>query len=247
MAQEKKEWFSNWFDSKYYPVLYSHRNEEEAAKFVDSLMQYLHLPATSIVADMACGEGRYAFQLSKYVDKVVGFDLSPARIQKAIADYQSDKVQFYEHDMRTPMHVNYFDAIFNFFTSFGYFNTRRDHLNAAQSLANGLKKGGILVIDYFNNTSVKAGLVPEEKIVKESVTFQIRRSVKENKIVKEIDVIDGNLPTLHFEERVSDVGLAAFKQLFEEAGLSLQHTFGDYELHDFDAASSPRLIMIFKK
>lgn len=247
MAEERKEWFSNWFDSPYYPILYSHRDEEEAAGFVDKLMEYLKLPKHAIVADMACGEGRFAHQLSKYVDAVHGFDLAPARIQKAINDYQTDHVHFYEHDMRAPMHVNYFDAIFNFFTSFGYFNTKRDHLNAAQSLANGLKPGGILVVDYFNNTIVKTQLVEQETVQKGDVVFELKRSVKENKIVKEINITDGNLPTLHFEERVSDVGLVAFQQLFLEVGLTLKQTFGDYNLQAFDAATSPRLIMIFSK
>ena len=247
MSAESKEWFSNWFDSKYYPVLYNHRNEEEAALFVDTLMQYLKLPSNSVVADMACGEGRYAHQLSKYVASVLGFDLAPERIKKAIADYQSDKVQFFEHDMRSPMHVNYFDAIFNFFTSFGYFNTRRDHLNAAQSLANGLKPGGILVIDYFNNQFVTSKLIAEEQVEKSGVNFEIKRYVTERKIVKEITVLDPGQAPLHFEERVSNVGLQEFTQLFEEVGLSLVHTFGDYNLSELDVAASPRLIMIFKK
>lgn len=247
METQQQEWFSNWFDSPYYPVLYAHRDEAEAERFVDNLMQHLRLPADSIVADMACGEGRYAYQLSKYVHKVLGFDLSSARIQKAQEQFASDRVLFYEHDMRAPMHVNYFDAIFNFFTSFGYFNTYRDHLNAAQSLANGLKKGGLLVIDYFNNGFVKNKLVAEEQIIKGNIIFDIKRYVSEGKIVKEITVKDGDAAPLHFEERVSDVSVERFKLLFEEAGLQLENIFGDYGLNGFDPELSPRLIMIFRK
>lgn len=247
METQQQEWFSNWFDSPYYPVLYAHRDEAEAAQFVDSLMEYLRLPGDSIVADMACGEGRYAYQLSKYVAKVIGFDLSAARIQKAQEQFAGDRVLFYEHDMRAPMHVNYFDAIFNFFTSFGYFNTYRDHLNAARSLSNGLKKGGLLVIDYFNNVYVKNKLVAEEQIIKGNIIFDIKRYVSEGKIVKEIVVRDGNAPPLHFEERVSDVSVERFKLLFEKAGLQLENIFGDYRLSSFDREHSPRLIMIFRK
>lgn len=247
MSQEKVEWFSNWFDSKYYPILYDHRNEEEAAHFVDTLMQYLQLPQSAVVADMACGEGRYAHQLSKYVKSVLGFDLSPERIKTAIKNYQTDNVHFYEHDMRTPMHVNYFDAIFNFFTSFGYFNSRRDHLNAAHSLANGLKKGGILVIDYFNNVAVKNNLVAAEKVNKGGIDFELKRYVADNKIVKEIKVIDGQHTPMMFEERVSDVSIDDFKDLFKEAGLTLVETFGSYDLAPFDPQTASRLIMIFKK
>ncbi len=244
----QKEWFANWFDSKYYPILYHHRDEQEAAQFVDNLMQHLHLEKNAVVADMACGEGRYAFQLSKYVAQVIGFDLSAARINKAIQDFASPKVHFFEHDMRAPMHVNYFDAIFNFFTSFGYFNTHRDHLNAAKSLANGLKKKGVLVIDYFNAHKVKAHLVANAHIVRDEVAFDIKRYVADGKIVKEIHVHDQQLnEQFHFEERVSDVCLADFVALFEKVGLSLEATYGDYQLQPFDAVNSDRLIMIFRK
>ncbi|MBI1692779.1 MAG: hypothetical protein FYV88_5020, partial [Bacteroidetes bacterium] len=34
-----------------------------------------------------------------------------------------------------PFWINYFDYAFNFFTSFGYFRTRREHDNAIRSLA----------------------------------------------------------------------------------------------------------------
>lgn len=247
MEAQNVEWFSNWFDSKYYPILYAHRNETEAAAFVDTLMQHLHLPQNSIVADMACGEGRYAQQLSKYVDTVYGFDLSAARIEKAQEQFASDKVTFFEHDMRTPMHVNFFDAIFNFFTSFGYFNTYRDHLNAAQSLTNGLKKGGVLVIDYFNNQVVKKNLVPQDKIIKGNITFDIKKYVEDGKIVKEIIVTDGAQAPKRFEERVSDVSVDRFKLLFENTGLILENVYGDYDLNAFEPTASPRLIMQFRK
>lgn len=243
----KQEWFENWFDSPYYPVLYNNRDEQEAANFVDHLVAYLQLNEKAVVADMACGEGRHSHQLSKTVGKVMGFDLSKSRIENAKLRYASDKVSFYEHDMRTPFYVNFFDVIFNFFTSFGYFDTQRDHKNAAQSLANALKKDGILVIDYFNNAVVKKNLVQSEQKTNNGITFNISKAIVENKIVKNIDFITENGEHLHYQERVSDVSIDAFKALFESVGLQLEASFGDYNLRPFDVEASPRLIMIFRK
>ena len=247
MAPEQKEWFEEWFDSPYYPLLYKHRTAAEAEAFVTKLMQHMNIPTTSFVADVACGQGRYAKQLSKYAAKVIGFDLSEPRIAIAKEKYENEKVQFYVHDMRTPMHVNYFDYMFNFFTSFGYFNTYRDHKNAAQSLANALKPGGLLVVDYFNSFVTKANLVAEETKTEEDITFNIKRYVENGKIVKSIQFIDNEGRSQQHYERVSDVSMEDFKALFESVGLTLVNTFGDYELNTFDIKSSPRLVMTFKK
>ena len=46
--------------------------------------------------------------------------------------------------------INYFDIVFNLFTSFGYFRTQREHNNAIRSITQGIKQNGILVIDYLN-------------------------------------------------------------------------------------------------
>lgn len=243
----QKEWFEEWFDSPYYPLLYKHRTAAEAEAFVTKLMQHLAIPQTSVVADVACGQGRYAKQLSKYASKVIGFDLSAPRIAAAKEKYESDNIQFYEHDMRTPMHVNYFDYVFNFFTSFGYFNTYRDHKNAAQSLANALKPGGLLIVDYFNSYTTKANLVAAEQKESEGVVFNIERYVADGKIVKSIQFEDRDGRMQQHYERISDVSIEDFTALFESVGLTLTETFGDYELNTFDLTTSPRLIMIFKK
>ena len=52
--------------------------------------------------------------------------------------------------MRLPFRINYYDYAFNFFTSFGYFNTQREHDNAIRTIAQSLKKKGCLVMDYLN-------------------------------------------------------------------------------------------------
>ena len=52
--------------------------------------------------------------------------------------------------MRLPFRVNYFDLVFNFFTSFGYFETARENDNALRTLKNALRPGGRLVLDYLN-------------------------------------------------------------------------------------------------
>ena len=36
-------WFVNWFDSKYYHILYKNRDKKEAKSFIDKLVNHLQL------------------------------------------------------------------------------------------------------------------------------------------------------------------------------------------------------------
>lgn len=242
----QKEWFENWFDSKYYPVLYDKRDVEEANLFVKNLVAYLNIPAGSKIVDIACGEGRFADQLADYGHQVVGLDLSEQRIEKA-KELERDGLNFYVHDMRYPFHINYFDYAFNFFTSFGYFDTARDNHMAAHAFASSLKHGGTLVIDYFNERFVEQGLVAEEVVRKGDYDFHIKRAINSGKIIKKIVVKDEDGVEHRYQERVSAFVLRDFEILFAKEGLTLKQHFGDYNLNVFDENTSPRLIMIFEK
>lgn len=242
---EQKEWFENWFDSRFYPILYDNRDVEEASEFVANLIQYLQPEPASKIADIACGEGRFAMQLESYGHDVIGIDLSEQRIEKA-KELENEHLHFYVHDMRFPFYINYFDFAFNFFTSFGYFDTHRDNHMAAKSFGAALKHEGVLVVDYFNKYYTESRLVPEETLERGGYTFGIKRFLDQGKIVKEITVTD-ETGEHHYQERVSAFELADFVSLFAEGGLELLHHFGDYQLNAFDKEASPRLIMIFKK
>lgn len=243
---KKKDWYENWFSSAYYPILYGNRDENEAERFVNALIEHLKPPKGSKMLDIACGEGRFAFQLEEHGHDVTGIDLSYKSILTA-KEQENEHLHFYVHDMRYPFYINYFDYAFNFFTSFGYFGTERDHLMAAKSFARGLKKGGTLVVDYLNATYTINNLVAEETIEKQDYTFRITKNVVEDHIIKDIRFNSLQGEPLHYAERVAAFTLNNFEEIFSKAGLTLTETFGNYRLEPFDELTSPRLIMIFKK
>jgi hypothetical protein len=57
--------------------------------------------------------------------------------------------------MRKLFRTNYFDVVFNVFTSFGYFEKREDDLHVFDSVQKGLKSNGLFVFDYLNSEYVK--------------------------------------------------------------------------------------------
>jgi hypothetical protein len=138
-----------------------------------------------------------------------------------------------------------FDAIFNLFTSFGYFENDEDNLTTLKAMKESLTDYGFAVIDFMNVNQVVNNLIPDEIKTVEDIEFHIKRYVNDGYIYKEIDFEDQG-EKFHFTERVKALTLNDFKELMEEAGIDLLDIFGDYKLKKFHKTESERLIMIFK-
>ena len=137
-------WFESWFDTKYYHILYKERNDEEAQLLMDNITHYLNLPEDSRILDLACGKGRHAIYLNSLAYDVTGADLSENSIAEA-SKFTNDKLHFKVHDMREPFEEKY-DAIFNLFTSFGYFDDDADNYKTIKAIHNSLTETGFTVI-----------------------------------------------------------------------------------------------------
>lgn len=142
------------------------------------------------------------------------------------------------------MKIN-FDAIFNLFTSFGYFENDEDNLTTLKAIKESLTEYGFAVIDFMNVNQVIDTLVPEEIKTVDGIDFHIKRYVEDGHIYKEIDFEDKG-HKFHFTEKVKALTLKDFELMMEEAGIFLLDVFGDYKLKKFHKADSERLIMIFK-
>lgn len=236
-------WFASWFDTPYYHILYKERNYREAQVFMDNLTHYLNLPEKAKVLDLACGKGRHAIYLNQLGYDVVGADLSENSIAEAIKN-QNANLHFQVHDMREKFEDK-FDAIFNLFTSFGYFENDEDNLTTLKAMKSSLTEYGFAVIDFMNVNQVINTIVPEEIKRVENIDFHIKRYVLDGYIYKEIDFEDQS-EKFHFTEKVQALTLQDFEALMKEAGIFLLDIFGDYKLKKFHKNDSERLIMIFK-
>lgn len=243
--QEKAEWFKNWFNSSYYHQLYHHRNEHEANLFLNNLVAFLKLPPHSTIWDLACGKGRHSIQLNKMGFDVVGTDLSENSISEA-QKFSNNTLDFFVHDMRTTNRINYFNAVFNLFTSIGYFENRNDNKKVFLSVIKALKPNGVFIIDFFNATRVKNCLVEKAEVMAGDINFNISKKISNHQIVKHIEFSDKG-KDYYFEEKVSLFGLHDFEDFAEQVGFKLIQVFGDYNLSEFNKEHSERLILIFKK
>ncbi|OYQ42025.1 SAM-dependent methyltransferase [Flavobacterium cyanobacteriorum] len=243
MQKETNSWYASWFDTPYYHILYKDRDYEEAQLFMDNLTGYLNLPKDAKILDLACGKGRHSIYLNQLGYDVTGADLSENSIEEA-RKYSNEKLHFKVHDMRKPMPEKY-DAIFNLFTSFGYFENDEDNVMTLKAMCSSLNEYGFGVIDFMNVHHVIKNLVPRETKTVEGIVFHIRRHVINNYIFKEIDFEDKG-EKFHFTERVKVLTLEDFESMMEDSGIYLLDIFGDYRLKKFYKDESERLILIFK-
>ncbi len=244
-----KDWFSSWFDSPFYHQLYDNRNDSEAEHFIENLLKHLKLKSQSKLLDLACGKGRHAITMARHDFDVTGVDLAPQSIASAkLSSVHHSNLHFDVHDMREVYKSNHYDVIFNLFTSFGYFDIEADNLKMLQSITTMLLPKGIVVIDFFNAQKVIANLVPYETVAKDDATFNIKRSVTSTHVYKEIIVHPKKATeTLHYREQVQLFRKEDFERLLNLVNLRILDTFGDFNLSEFNPASSDRLIMIAQK
>lgn len=241
----QRKWYQYWFNSPYYHILYSQRNDVEAEFLIDNLSAYLHPKSDSRILDIACGRGRHSIYLNKKGYDVTGIDLSEQSIKYA-QQFEQKKMHFYVHDMRKLSFINYFDIALNLFTSFGYFDTEKDHVSALKAFRKGLKNDGILVIDYFNTQKIIKNLTNQETKTIDGIEFHLHKFVAEGKIIKHIN-FEHRLKAYAFEERVQAFLLADFERMLTKSGLVVAATFGNYALDPFDETESDRLILVCKK
>ena len=243
MIKDNSNWYASWFNTPFYHILYKERDHTEAETFMHNLTNYLNIPEGGKILDLACGRGRHAIYLNSIGYDVTGVDLSEKSIAFA-KQFENETLHFAVHDMCKPYNQK-FDAVFNLFTSFGYFEKDEDNLRTIKAIKADLSEYGFGVIDFMNSDFVINNIVPQETKIIDNIEFKLERYVVNNHIIKDISFTnDGS--DYKYQERVRAFNLNDFKQLFEEAEVDLLDIFGDYKLSKFDANESSRLIMIFK-
>lgn len=239
------DWFETWFDTPYYHILYNNHDYREAEEFITKLTEYLQLPEGSRIIDLACGKGRHSVFLNKLGYDVLGLDLSRNSIEYD-EQFENETLKFAVHDIRNEIVGERADAVFNLFTSFGYFKTEDEDQAVFDSVSGALKKGGYFVLDYLNQQYVRNTLVEKAEIKKEGIDFHIHKWIEDNYVIKEISFDDKD-QYYNFFERVKLHTPEKINQYAEHAGFERIKIWGSYQLDDFDEETSPRCINLFRK
>ncbi len=228
-SEVEDDWFTRAFDALY-PIIYAHRTVEAATAESAFAIEQLQLCPSGSVLDLCCGNGRHMVHLLKHTPHVFGLDYSTALLGFAREQLGATGALL-RADMRAIPFENAFDAVANFFTSFGYFQTDEENLAVAEGIARSLKPGGRFFMDYLNPEYVRAHLVAESSRRADSYDISEHRWVDDqservNKVMKIHR--DGKLVS-QTSESVKLYTPDVLQSLLAEAGLVVENRFGNYD------------------
>lgn len=240
-----KEWFEEWFNTRYYFLLYQNRNDAEARAFLELLVRQCRIPEHSAVLDIACGKGRHSKVLAELGMHVCGIDLSANSIEQA-SMLAGNSLEFHVHDMRIPFAEGRFDVVVNLFTSFGYTDNESDDLDTLHAAYTALKPGGMIIQDYLNAAPVLKHLPETSSVHRDGIQFHTKKYLQQPFIVKEIEVLDGS-KKLDYREQVKVYSVEKLMELHQKAGFTVEAIFGNMKLESYSEEHSPRIILKSRK
>jgi len=244
---EQKDWYQDWFSSPFYHKLYFERDTAEAEAFIHKLLQHLQPNTDCRMLDVACGRGRHSITLAEGGYDVTGIDISAESIAYA-KQFETEKLLFYVHDMRRSFWINYFHFAFNFFTSFGYFKTLREHDDTMRTIAASLQTGGTVLFDYLNIHYTEDHLVYNEVKTIGETAYEIHRWHDESHFYKRMIITDPVLEKpLEHTEKVAKFSLGDFTEMMAYHNMQVTEVFGNYNLEPYHVRQTPRLIVLAKK
>jgi len=129
---------------------------EHADRDVALLTRLLDLSEGTEALDAPCGWGRHANRLAGRGCHVVGLDNDPLRLDRAREDAAAMEVDvdYAEGDLRRlPFEDGRFDALYNWRTSFGFFDEEGNRAQLRE-FARVLRPGGRLAMDLHNRDDI---------------------------------------------------------------------------------------------
>jgi SAM-dependent methyltransferase len=222
--------FDQVFGDDYLHFYEAMLSDERTDREADVLLRLLALEPGAHVLDIPCGHGRMSRRLSGAGFRVVGVDSNPRFLE--VARRAAHDVEYVEADMRTFDPQPGFDAIVNWFTSFGYFDEATDRGLLAR-WRRALKDGGKLVIDHQNRERLFALLAASggqatvltergDDLMIDRTTFDVQTARTDT---ERIAVRGGRVRRYHFSVRTF-----AFNELRDwllEAGFRSVSAFGN--------------------
>lgn len=147
------EWWEIFFDDSYGRLGLEIIEQERTRREVDFIIDALKLEKQERVLDLACGMGRHALELARRRHTgVTGLDYTQEYLDKALSMKRKEdlNVRFVQGDMRSIPFEAEFDACYNYFTSFGFFENEAENEKVIASVSKALKPGGRFLAELMH-------------------------------------------------------------------------------------------------
>jgi len=180
------EWWETFFDENFTRLGLEPIEPARTSKETDFIIDALQIDAGSSVLDLGCGVGRHSLELARRgFGNVTGLDFSKPTLERAIgqAEHEGLSVRFIEGDMRRIPFKGELDAVFSFFTSFGFFDDPKEDERTIAAVARSLRKGGRFLLEVANRDYIVRHFQPrgwtehEGEFVLEDRTLDLSTSI----------------------------------------------------------------------
>ena len=156
-----KEWFYTFFEQDYFRKTPEQVDAaiDESIPQVESLIDVLGLHPDDSILDLCCGYGRHAITFARKGYNITGLDLCEGALLLAGQKARRDglRIQLVRGDMRELPFENEFDAVYNFFSSFGYFENDSEDLGVLEGIPRIILNRHPVLIPWHYNTLSRHG------------------------------------------------------------------------------------------
>jgi 2-polyprenyl-3-methyl-5-hydroxy-6-metoxy-1,4-benzoquinol methylase len=244
-------WFETFFDEHWLAISTQTHTPERSAAQVDFLVGQLGLEPGEPVLDLPCGHGRHSVELARRGMRVVGVDLNDAPLEMA-RDAARDagvQVDLRRMDMREIEFRSEFVAVFNLWTSFGYFESEADDRLVLDRVWRALRPGGALVIETINLFGVLRHFeprawheLPDGRLLLEERTFDPWRG----RMHSSWTLVGGSGERVGMSFASRAYTLAELAAMLASAGFDVEQAWGDYQGSDY-GVDSRRMIVLARR
>ena len=147
------EWFERFFKGLYVNVLLNTFDERASRAQAVIVKRLLGLRKGRRALDVPCGMGRLTLPLARMGLEMTGVDLTAGFLRRARrrARREGVTVRYIQSDMRRISFDAEFDAVINWFGSFGYFSDA-DNLAFLRRVFEALRPGGRFLVESINKS-----------------------------------------------------------------------------------------------
>ena len=246
----RKEWFDDEaFWQGLFPLMF------QPKRFADATWEVAHVlkltkPKGELVLDLCCGPGRCALALARRGFSVTGVDRTKYLLAQARRRAKAAQVtiEWVRADMRDFVRPDTFDLVLSMFTSFGYFDDKREDLTVLRNMFASLRPGGSCLIDVVSKEYLarvfqptKSDALPDgSRLVQRTVVFDDWTRLRSEWIV----IRHGKARSFTFHHTVYSG--QELRDRMEQAGFVGVRLYGDLDGTEY-GTNARRLIAVGRK
>lgn len=250
-TRRRREWFDDesfWRDL--YPFMFPDSRFASAREDADKVLA-LARPKGKAVLDLCCGPGRFSVPLAKRGFRVTGVDRTKYLLDKARARARATRVrvEWVRQDMRDFVRPESFDLALSMFTSFGYFDDKREDLKVLGNIFASLRPGGALLMELGGKEWLARIFAPTTShslpdgslLVERHAIFDDWTRIRNEWIL----IRRGRAKTFRFHHTLYSG--QELRDRMERAGFGGVRIFGSFDGEEYGPASRERMIAVGRK